>query len=46
MREKCQHCGKQLKNSDLTHCSNECRFQSYLKSQSVCILIDIEDDLI
>jgi hypothetical protein len=42
----CQNCGKLLEDSSLIHCSDECRFESYLKSQSVCILIDIDDDLI
>jgi len=45
MDEKCQNCGQQLEGSDITHCSEECRFEVYLKSQSVCILLDIEDDL-
>ncbi|MCH7757014.1 MAG: hypothetical protein IIA19_00825 [Thaumarchaeota archaeon] len=45
MDEKCQNCGQQLEGSGITHCSEECRFEAYLKSQSVCILLDIEDDL-
>ena len=45
MEGKCQNCGELLEDSLLTHCSDECRFESYLKSQSVCILLDIEDDL-
>jgi len=44
--KKCQNCERHLKDSSLTHCSDECRFESYLKSQSVCILLDIEGDLI
>jgi len=33
MTEKCQNCGKALEDSLLTHCSNECIFVGYLKSQ-------------
>ncbi|HUT07174.1 MAG TPA: hypothetical protein VMW74_10885 [Nitrosopumilaceae archaeon] len=45
MGDKCQICGKDLEDFSLTHCSDECRFEAYLKSKSVCILLDIEDDL-
>ena len=42
MGEKCQNCRKHLEDSSLTHCSSECSFESYLKSESVCILLDID----
>jgi len=35
MEWKCKNCGKLLEDSLLTHCSVGCRFESYLKSQSV-----------
>jgi len=35
MEWKCKNCGKILEDSLLTHCSVGCRFESYLKSQSV-----------
>ena len=31
METKCQNCGKPLDDALLTHCSNECQFQNYLK---------------
>jgi hypothetical protein len=34
MEEHCQNCGKKLEDSFLTDCSNECQFETYLKSQS------------
>lgn len=46
MGGKCQNCGQDLDDPSLTHCSDKCRFESYLKSNSICILIDIDDDLI
>ena len=44
MKGKCQNCGQQLEDSFLTHCSNECRFEDYLKSQSGW-MVDNEVDL-
>ena len=39
---ECQNCGKLMEDSLLTHCSNVCLFEDYLKSQSVSrILIEI-----
>jgi len=35
MKGECQNCGKLMKDSLLTHCSNVCIFEDYLKSQSV-----------
>jgi len=35
MKDKCKNCGKLLEDSLLTHCSANCRFEFYLKSQSV-----------
>jgi hypothetical protein len=32
---ECQNCGKLMEDSLLTHCSNVCLFEDYLKSQSV-----------
>jgi len=32
---ECQNCGKLMEDSLLTHCSNVCIFEDYLKSQSV-----------
>jgi len=32
---ECQNCGKLMEDSFLTHCSNVCLFEDYLKSQSV-----------
>jgi len=34
MQEKCQNCGQELEDSTLTDCSNQCAFETYLKSQS------------
>ena len=42
MGKRCIRCGKPVKKPELTHCSDECRFESYLKSESVCLLLDIE----
>ena len=33
MSGKCQNCGKVLEDSILTHCSNKCLFEGYLKSK-------------
>jgi hypothetical protein len=35
IEKKCQNCGKLLEDAFLTHCSNECRFEDYLNSQSI-----------
>ena len=32
---ECQNCGKLMEDSLLTHCSNVCLFEDYLKSKSV-----------
>jgi hypothetical protein len=37
IEEKCQNCGKLLEDSLLTHCSEICYFEEYLKSQSAKI---------
>ncbi len=34
MNGKCQNCGELIEDS-LTHCSTVCRFEDYLKSQSI-----------
>jgi len=34
MEEKCPNCGKLLEDSFMTHCSEICVFEEYLKSQS------------
>ncbi len=36
---KCQNCGKQMEDSLLTHCSNVCLFEDYLKSKSVSLIL-------
>jgi hypothetical protein len=35
MKGKCKNCLKTLEDSLLTHCSNKCRFEDYLKTQSI-----------
>ena len=35
MKGECQNCGKLMEDSLLTHCSNVCLFEDYLKSKSV-----------
>ena len=32
---KCKECGKTLKNSNATHCSDECLFKGIEKSKSL-----------
>lgn len=34
MEKKCLNCGKFLEDSLLTHCSEKCYYENYLKSQS------------
>jgi hypothetical protein len=36
---ECQNCGKLLEDSLLTHCSNVCLFEDYLKSKSVSLTL-------
>ncbi len=33
MNGKCQNCGEPLDDPILTHCSNKCIFEGYLKSK-------------
>jgi len=35
MDGECKNCGKLLEDSLLTHCSNVCLFEDYLKSKSI-----------
>ena len=35
MTQNCENCGKLMKNSDMTHCSDECLLSSLTKSTSV-----------
>ncbi len=41
---QCPNCGQQLKDSLLTHCSDKCRLEAFFKSDSVCILLDIDEE--
>jgi hypothetical protein len=36
---ECQNCGKLMEDSLLTHCSNVCLFEDYLKSKSVSLTL-------
>ncbi len=36
---ECQNCGKLMEDSLLTHCSNVCLFEDYLKSKSVSLIL-------
>ena len=38
MKDKCKNCGKLIEVSNLTHCSNVCLFEDYLKSKSFSII--------
>ena len=39
VKGECQNCGKLLEDSLLTHCSNVCLFEDYLKSKSVSLTL-------
>jgi len=39
MKGECQNCGKLMEDSLLTHCSNVCLFEDYLKSKSVSLTL-------
>ena len=41
---KCQNCGKLIEDSSLTHCSNVCLYEDYLKSQSLSITPIVTED--
>jgi hypothetical protein len=46
MEGKCKNCGKLIRDSLLTHCSNVCLFEDYLKSKSFSLApIETEADL-
>jgi hypothetical protein len=46
MKGNCKNCGKILEDALLTHCSNVCRFEDYLKYQSFSIApIETEAEL-
>ncbi len=34
LKGECQNCGKLMEDSLLTHCSNVCLYEDYLKSES------------
>ena len=38
-KEECQNCGKLMEDSLLTHCSNVCLFEDYLKSKSASLTL-------
>jgi len=35
MKGECRNCGKLMEDSRLTHCSNVCIFEDYLKSKTI-----------
>ncbi len=35
MAQYCENCGKFMKNSDVTHCSDECLFELIKNSESL-----------
>ncbi len=45
IEEKCQNCGKSLEDSLLTHCSEICYYEDYLKSESVTKSNSIETNV-
>ncbi|MDP6897506.1 MAG: hypothetical protein QGH95_00065 [Candidatus Nitrosopelagicus sp.] len=42
---KCKECGKSLKNSVATHCSDECLFKGIEKSESLVRGNDLDTEI-